>query len=62
MTFYWSSSLTYVVVMPFLSCLEFSLGLVYVGPLGCNGADFCPGPSVGVGWPCSPVNVSRSVL
>ena len=34
MTFYWSSSLTYVVVMPFLSCFVFSSGLVYVWTFG----------------------------
>ena len=34
MTFYWSSSLTYVVVMPFLSCFIFSSGLVYVWTFG----------------------------
>ena len=41
-------SLTVVFVVPFLACFDFSSGLVYVGPLGCNGANFCPGPSVGV--------------
>ena len=34
--------------VPFLACFDSSSGLVYVGPLGCFGADFCPGPSVGV--------------
>ena len=50
--FFWTPNLTYVFVVPFLSCLEVLLGLgLDLDLWGAIGADFSPGPSVGVAWP-----------
>ena len=50
MIFFWTPNLTYVFVVPFLSCFEVLLRLSFDLDLwGALGADFCPSSSVGVG-------------
>ena len=57
MTFYWSSSLTYVVVMPFLSCFVVSLGLVYVWTFG---VQLEPPFALVLAWECLALIASES--